>query len=179
MNRVRVTFTVFGKTRVLEEIHVHRMFFIFLKKSGFKLVNVRCTEKKGPALAERENLQVLEHYDTSSAIGIGIENVTHTPHECMYTHTHTHVPNQSSFWNEKAMTTAHKCSTFQRACSINQKGPANTGHNTGEPSDLQAAEVREAQLYLPLGPQHEHSCQASLVPPHAKGFKKKNMVVHL
>lgn len=121
--------------------------------------------EKNLALAgrERENLvyRTLQHYDTSSAIGIGIEHVTHSPHAC--THAHT---SQS----KAASGMRRQWQLLRSALHSNQKGPANTVHNTGELSDLQAAKAREAKLYLPLGPEHEHSCQASRAPPH--GFKK-------
>lgn len=42
-----------------------------------------------------------------------------------------HVPIKCSFWNEAAMTTVHKCSTFHRVCSTKEKAQKNTVYSTG------------------------------------------------
>jgi len=85
---------------------------------------------------------------------ISAQNIWHIN---THTHTHTHkhtptCPHLMQVWNETAMTTVHKCATFHRACSGNQKGQTNTVHNTGGLNELQAAKAREAKLDLPLGP---------------------------
>lgn len=93
------------------------------------------------------------------ALELNVLVVVDMTHKHTQTHTHTptqtpppHVPIECSFWNETAMTTVHKCATFHRACSSNQKGQTNTVHNTGGLNELQAAKAREAKLDLPLGP---------------------------
>ena len=85
------------------------------------------------------------------------------------THTNLHVPIECSFCNETAMTTAHKCSTFRRACSSNQKGQTNTVHNTGGLNERQAAKAREAKLDMPLGPNMNTAARQSQFPPHEQG----------
>lgn len=99
-------------------------------------------QKQTSATTARDILFVyrtLELSDTSSCPLIGPVDVTHI---------HLHVPIE----RETAMTTVHKCSTFHKACSSNQKGQTNTVHNTGGLNELQAAKARGAKLDLPLGP---------------------------
>lgn len=99
---------------------------------------VYCIVQKQTAALKSSFYRTLQLNDTSSCPVIGTVVPT--------------VPIECSFWNETAMTTVHKCSTFHGACSSNQKGQTNTVHNTGGLNEHQAAKAREAKLDLPLGP---------------------------